>query len=113
MRYLKKFASFHICQGSGTQGDGTTIGKCPSSHSSYRCLSSGSCNVCGLISGTHEGCDSTSKTPICDADSTTSIIDDIPMEKEALCKGCTKSGKGVNEPISHRNHFRTILDKHL
>ena len=97
MRYLKKFASFHICQGSGTKGDGTTIGKCPSSHSSYRCLSSGSCNVCGLISGTHEGCDSTSTTPICDADSTTSIIDDTAVQKEAICKGCTKSGQGVNE----------------
>ena len=95
MRYLKKLASFHICQGSGTQGDGTTIGKCPSSHCSYRCLSSGSCNVCGLISGTHEGCDSTSTTPICDADSTTSIIDDTAVGKVAVCKGCTQSGQNL------------------
>ena len=84
---------FYIYVGVGTQGDGTTIGKCPSSHSSYRCLSSGACNVCGLISGTHEGCVSTSTTPVCDADSTTSIIDDTAVEKEAVCKGCTKSGQ--------------------
>ena len=49
--------------------------------------------MCGLISGTHEGCVSTSTTPVCDADSTTSIIDDLATEKEAGCKGCTKSGQ--------------------
>ena len=94
-RALLVFIIFHIYVGVGTPGDGTTIGKCPSSHSSYRCLSSGACNVCGLISGTHEGCVSTSTTPVCDADSTTSIIDDTAVEKEAVCKGCTKSGQNL------------------
>ena len=86
------FIIFHLYEGVGTPGDGTTIGKCPSSHSSYRCLSSGACNVCGLISGTHEGCVSTSTTPVCDADSTTSTIEDTAVEKLGVCKGCTKSG---------------------
>ena len=91
-RALVIFIIFHIYLGVGTPGDGTTIGKCPSSHSSYRCLSSGACNVCGLISGTHEGCVSTSTTPVCDADSTTSTIEDTAVEKIGVCKECTKSG---------------------
>ena len=68
------------------------MGKCPNV---YKCLSTGACNVCGLISGTHEGCASTSTTPICDADSTTTIIDDTAVAKEAICKGCTKSGTNL------------------
>ena len=59
-----------------TTGDGSELGKCPSSNSNYRCLSTGACNVCGLISGVAEGCDPFSTTPVCDADSTTSAIDD-------------------------------------
>ena len=76
-------------------GDGTTIGKCPSGHSSYKCLSSGACNVCGLISGNAEGCDITSTTPACDADSTTSGIQDSASGKVAQCVACKKSGKLV------------------
>ena len=97
-----------------TQGDGTSVGKCPNSlkclstgecrvckvidsvhegcSGAHKCLSTGVCNVCGLISGTHEECVSTSTSPVCDADSSTSIIDDTAVEKEAVCKGCTKSG---------------------
>ena len=94
---------YYIYVGVGTQGDGTTIGKCPSSHSSYRCLSSGACNVCGLISGTHEGCVSTSTTPVCDADSTTSTIEDTAVEKEAVCKGCTKSGQSLANHVNYEH----------
>ena len=75
-----------------TTGDGTELGKCPSSNSNYRCLSTGACNVCGLISGFAEGCDTFSTTPVCDADSTTSGIQDSATEKVAVCVACKKSG---------------------
>ena len=77
-----------------SMGDGTEIGKCPSSFSSYKCLSTGACNVCGLISGNAEGCDITSTTPVCDADSSLSGTQDSASPgKVAECVGCTKSGK--------------------
>ena len=75
-----------------TTGDGSVIGKCPSSYSNYRCLSTGACNVCGLISGYAEGCDITSTTPVCDADSTTAITEDSATSKVAQCVKCTKTG---------------------
>ena len=61
--------------------------------------------MCGLISGTHEGCVSTSTTPVCDADSTTSIIDDTVVEKEAVCKECTKSGQTLFSHMSSANNM--------
>ena len=76
----------------GTSGDGSEIGKCPSSYSSYKCLSTGGCNVCGLISGYAEGCDITSTSPVCDADSSTSGIQDSATGKVAQCVACKKSG---------------------
>ena len=75
-----------------TQGDGTEIGKCPSSFSTYKCLSTGGCNVCGLISGKAEGCDITSPTPVCDADRDTIHTQDSATGKVAQCVACTKSG---------------------
>ena len=75
-----------------TTGDGTEIGKCPSHYSSYRCLSTGACNVCGLISGKAEGCDITSTSPVCDADSSTSGTQDSATGKVAQCVACTKTG---------------------
>ena len=71
------------------------MGKCPSGHSRYKCLSNGACNVCGLISGNAEGCDITSTTPVCDADSTLSGIQDSASGKVAQCVACKKSGKLV------------------
>ena len=56
--------------------------------------------MCGLISGTHEGCVSTSTTPVCDADSTTSTIEDTAVGKVGVCKGCTKSGLNL---VNHMN----------
>ena len=76
-----------------TMGDGTEIGKCPSSYSNYRCLSTGACNVCGLISGYAEGCDITSTTPVCDADGSTSETEVSAVAKVAKCVKCRKSGK--------------------
>ena len=76
-----------------TPGDGTTIGKCPSSVRDNRCLSTGECKLCGLINGIAEGCDIHSPTPVCDADSTTSGIEDTATGKIAQCVACTKSGR--------------------
>ena len=75
-----------------TPGDGTDIGKCPSSYSNYKCLSTGMCNVCGLIAELAEGCDISSTTPVCDADSSSSIIEDSATEKISKCVACKKSG---------------------
>ena len=77
----------------GLSGDGTTIGKCPPSYSSYRCLSTGACNVCGNIANKAEGCDITSTTPVCDADASTSGIDDSASGKVGKCVACKKTGK--------------------
>ena len=82
-----------IFDSDGSAGDGTDIGKCPSSFSSYKCLSSGKCNVCALISGYAQGCDITSTSPVCDADSSTSGIQDSASGKVAECVACKKSGK--------------------
>ena len=81
-----------------TTGDGTTMGKCPSSYSNYRCLSTGSCNVCGLISGVAQGCEIRSSTPVCDMDSSTSGIQDAASNKVAQCVACKKSGNFWNHP---------------
>ena len=78
-----------------TTGDGTEIGKCPSSYSSYKCLSSGGCNVCGLIFGYAEGCDITSMAPVCDADSSTFAIEDSATAKVAQCVACKKAGRNI------------------
>ena len=70
-------------------GDGTTQGICLSN----KCLSSGACNVCGLISGKAEGCNVHSTTPVCDADSSTSGIQDSATAKVAQCVACKMSGE--------------------
>ena len=84
-------SSFYLSD--GTSGDGSHIGNCPLHYSTYKCLSTGSCNVCGLVSGKAEGCDIASTTPVCDADSTTSVTEDSATSKEAKCVKCTNSGK--------------------
>ena len=83
-----------------TAGDGTEIGKCPNAFSSYKCLSTGACNVCGLISGQVEGCDITSTAPVCDADSSTSGVQDSAVGKVAQCVACTKAGKNNKLKLS-------------
>ena len=75
-----------------TAGDGTDIGKCPGSFSTYKCLSTGRCNVCELISGKAEGCDITSTIPVCDADKDSLHTQDSATGKVAQCVACTKSG---------------------
>ena len=83
----------------GSNGDGTTIGKCPSHYSTYKCLSTGACNVCGLINGNSQGCDVTSTTPVCDADASTNGIQDSATGKVAQCAACKKSGKILTNKI--------------
>ena len=79
-----------------TTGDGSEIGRCPSSFTNYRCLSTGSCNVCGLISGYAEGCDITSITPVCDADSTTLVTEDSATSmRSCLCGTVNNRGKVI------------------
>ena len=78
-----------------SMGDGTEIGKCPSFYSNYRCLSTGACNVCGLINGTAEGCEILSLTPVCDADKDTDNTQDSATGKVAQCVACT-NGRLLN-----------------
>jgi hypothetical protein len=73
-------------------GDGTTIGKCPSYYSTYRCLSTGECKVCGLIAGFAEGCKIHSSTPVCDSEYPTFSIADSAIVKVPRCVACRKSG---------------------
>ena len=77
----------------GATGNGDTIGKCPTIPSNLKCLSTGECNICKDISGRHEGCDVTSTTPVCDADSATDGIQDIADGKIAQCTACMKDGR--------------------
>ena len=41
---------------------------CQKQDSNRRCLSSGECRRCKLIGTTYEGCNSSSTSPVCDAD---------------------------------------------
>ena len=59
----------------------------------YNCLSNGYCNVCGLVSGFAEGCDILSSSPVCDADSSTTDIEDTAESKVAHCVACKKDGR--------------------
>ena len=78
----------------GTTADGTTRGQCPMSPSDLLCHSDGYCNVCRLNNGTgvHVGCSKFSSTPVCDADSTITGVQDSAVEKRAVCSGCKKTG---------------------
>ena len=49
--------------------------------------------MCGLINNLAEGCDILSSTPVCDADSNTSDIEDSAVGKVAQCVGCKKDGE--------------------
>ena len=93
----------------GSIGDGTEIGKCPSGHSTYKCLSTGGCNVCGLISGVAEGCDITTTSPVCDADSTTSGIQDSASGKVAKCVACKKSGNLISYFVPEFQEFHSMI----
>ena len=85
-------SKFNCYTEAGTTGDGTNLGKCPTNPTNLLCHSDGHCNVCRLTSGVHVGCVASSSTPICDADSSTSGVDDSAVEKRASCVNCKKAG---------------------
>ena len=94
----------------GIPGDGKTIGDCPSAYTTYKCLSTGECKECKLISGFAEGCDIHSSTPVCDADSTSLAIEDSAIEKVSHCVGCKKSGKcDINMCLCVKIFFVTYM----
>ena len=97
--YLYFHASqFYRSDGTST-GDGSHIGNCPSHFSTYKCLSTGSCNVCGLISGKAEGCNVFSTASVCDADSTTSGYQSTYLDtKEGACTQCKNKGIYKQKP---------------
>ena len=78
-------------------GDGLSFGKCWDDDANgiqdRKCLSTGECNVCKIISDAHEGCDIYSTEPVCDADSTTVEIEDSAVAKLAKCVACKNTGK--------------------
>ena len=49
--------------------------------------------MCGLVSGFAEGCDILSSSPVCDADSSTTDIEDSAEGKVAQCVACKKDGR--------------------
>ena len=63
------------------------------SPSDLLCHSDGYCNVCRLLDGVHVGCSNFSSTPVCDADSTITGVQDSAVDKRAVCSGCKQSGK--------------------
>ena len=90
--------SFHAMYADGDSiGDGLTFGKCWDDDANgiqdRKCLSTGECNVCKIISDAHEGCDIYSMEPVCDADSTTVEIEDSAVAKLAKCVACKNTGK--------------------
>ena len=101
---------FHLIFIDGsTTGDGTEIGKCPSAYSTYKCLSTGACNVCGLIAGYAEGCDIFSTSPVCDADSSTTGIQDSATGTVAQCVSCKKSGNKWQNRIFDRIWYHSSI----
>ena len=78
-------------------GDGLSFGKCWDDDANgiqdRKCLSTGECNACKIISNAHEGCDIYSTEPVCDADSTTVEIEDSAVAKLAKCVACKNTGK--------------------
>ena len=56
------------------------------------------------MSGVHEGCDIDSATPVCDADSKVSGIQDSAGKAISQCVACKKSGK-MDKNLMSNNFF--------
>ena len=90
---ISSYHIFNVHEDGTSAGNGETIGNCPASHITYKCLSNGACNVCGLLSDKAEGCNIFSTTPVCDADSSTNGIQaTYDTSKVAQCVACKKTG---------------------
>ena len=82
-------------------GDGSTEtnGMCEKQDATRRCLSTGECRVCKLISDKYEGCDITSTTPICDANTAVANVqfdtssDYVSTSLIPACVACKKAGE--------------------
>ena len=82
---------------------------CSLSSYNYKCLSTGYCNVCGNIDNVAEGCDILSSNPVCDADSSTTYIEDSAEATVAQCVACKKDGKYLYTVAEHHRYIATIL----
>ena len=91
---------FQILDGTST-GDGSTEadGMYQKEDSTRKCLSSGECRPCKYITDEYEGCDITSTTPICDANTAVANIqfdtssDYVSTSLIPVCVACKKAGE--------------------
>ena len=105
---LRCVISFCLLDGTST-GNGESKGMCSTSSYNYKCLSTGYCNVCGNINNVAEGCDILSSTPVCDADSSTTYIEDSTEATVAQCVACKKDGKYLLTLAEYSRYIATIL----
>ena len=83
-----------------TTGDGTTepSGMCQKQDPTRKCMSSGECRACKFITDKYEGCDITSNTPICDANTAVANVqfatsDYVSKLLTPACVACKQAGK--------------------
>ena len=80
-----------------SNGDGSTIGKCPTDPSGLLCHANGRCNVCQLIDGVNSGCQELSSRPVCDANPSSSGVQQDStnnrLELRGECVACKEDGK--------------------
>ena len=105
---LRCVISFCLLDGTST-GNGESKGMCSTSSYNYKCLSTGYCNVCGNINNVAEGCDILSLTPVCDADSSTTYIEDSTEATVAQCVACKKDGKYLLTLAEYSRYIANIL----
>ena len=105
---LRCVISFCFLDGTST-GNGESKGMCSTSSYNYKCLSTGYCNVCGNINNVAEGCDILSSNPVCDADSSTTYIEDSAEATVAQCVACKKDGKYLLTLAEYSRYIATIL----
>ena len=105
---LRCVISFCFLDGTST-GNGESKGMCSTSSNNYKCLSTGYCNVCGNVNDVAEGCDILSSTPVCDADSSTTYIEDSTEATVAQCVACKKDGKYLYTVAEYNRYIATIL----
>ena len=90
---------FHIPDGV-TVGDGSYKGKCPTTPSNLKCLSTGECKVCKQINDVNEGCDVSSSLPICDPDPSTAQIENTEIASATpACVACKKNSKHFSSAV--------------
>ena len=83
-----------------TTGDGSTEadGMCQQEDPTRKCISTGECRACKFVTDKYEGCDITSLTPICDANTAVSNVQFATSDYDSTaltpaCVACKKLGK--------------------